>query len=216
MSDNSFASINFNDPQSKQIFETHKNLMCPEYKTVNESSFVVGFKVVHKENNCCVISGTVSGLDYGKSFLKYSACNPPTFNSNFSGSGLPFPTEDIAYEGSPNRGVAQIVNGKFSFTINFPNSYYVNMGSVYIEPHVKLIVVDENNEPLTDVEIIRLANGIPFRTLTLPSLRNWNKGPLFYENKDLPVRTQYQILVDSAYPDKNVMPSNFWGKKPPV
>ena len=90
------------------------------------------------------------------------------------------------------------------------------MGSVYIEPHVKLIVVDENNEPLTDVEIIRLGNGIPFRTLTWPSLRNWNKGPLFYENKDLPVRTQYQILVDSAYPDKNVMPSNFWGKKPPV
>jgi len=214
MSDNSFSGINFNDPQSKTIFEYHKNLMCPEYKTINESGFVVGFKVEDKGNNGCIISGNVSNTYGRKLFIKYSAANPPTFSSNFSGSGLPYPTEDIAYQNSPNRGVVDIINEKFSITLKYPNSYYVNMGSVYVEPHVKLIVVDENNNPLTDVQIINLGKGIPFRSLTWPSIRDWNRGPLFYENSDLPVRTQYEILLDSAYPSKNVTPKNFWGTMP--
>jgi hypothetical protein len=35
---------------------------------------------------------------------------------------------------------------------------------------------------------------------------------LFYKGRDdLPIRTQEQILRDSGYPDKNIMPPNFWG-----
>ena len=36
MSDNSFAGINFDDKESAQIFEQHKNTMCPAYKNLNE------------------------------------------------------------------------------------------------------------------------------------------------------------------------------------
>jgi len=38
---------------------------------------------------------------------------------------------------------------------------------------------------------------------------------MFYCNNNLPVRTQYQILVDSAYPTVNNVPKNFWGTMPP-
>ena len=107
-----------------------------------------------------------------------------------------------------------MINGKFSFTIRYPNSYYINLGTQYIKPNVKLELVDKDNNKIGQVKIIELGNGIPFRTLTWPEERNWNNGPLFYKNDDLPIRTQYQILLDSAYPSVNKVPSNFWGKKP--
>ena len=41
-------------------------------------------------------------------------------------------------------------------------------------------------------------------------------SPEFYAGRELlPVRTQYEILLDSAYPCKDEMDSNFWGLKPP-
>jgi hypothetical protein len=43
------------------------------------------------------------------------------------------------------------------------------------------------------------------------------KDAMFYKYGWLmPVRTQEQILRDSAYPDENKMASNFWGLKPPL
>ena len=215
MSDNSFAGINFDDKESAQIFETHKNTMCPTYKNLNESGFVVNLNINNNNNNNeFVISGTLEHAPYEKRFIKYSAANPPTYNSNFSGSGLPYPTEEIAYENTPNRGVVEIINGKFTFSIRYPNSYYINMGTIYVHPHVKLIVVDKNNNNIGEVLSINLGEGIPFRTLTWPVQRKWSEGPLFYKNNFNMVRTQYQILLDSAYPDKNIMPKNFWGLAP--
>jgi len=215
MSDNSFAGINFNDPESAQIFENHSRMMNPIYKNLNESGFVVSLKVKNNNlNNSFVISGKLDNSFGSEKFIKYSASNPPTYNSNFSGSGLPYPTEEIAFENTPNRGVVPVINGEFTFSIRYPNSYYINMGSVLIEPHVKLILVNKDNKHIGETKTVGLGEGIPFRTLTWPIQRDWNKGPLFYKNDDLPVRTQYQILMDSAYPSINKVPPNFWGLKP--
>ena len=87
------------------------------------------------------------------------------------------------------------------------------MGTVYVPPQVKILFVSKDNQQLIESKIIHLGEGIPFRTLTYPSQRDWNKGPLFYTNKEIPkkVRTQYEILMDSAYPSDNKMPANFWG-----
>ena len=218
MSDNSFAGINFDDPESKSIFENHKNTMCPSFKTVNESGFVVTLNVKkNDENNSFVVTGSIDAIHPDKSiYVKYSAANPPTYNSNFSGSGLPYPNEDIAYENTPNRGVAKVVNGQFSFSLKYPNSYYVNLGTNYVQPHAKLLIVNQDNKPLSEIQVVNFGEGIPFRTLTWPKIRDWNKGPMFYNNPDLPVRTQYQILLDSAYPITNTMPKNFWGTRPSV
>jgi hypothetical protein len=215
MSDNSFAGINFNDNQSAQIFEIQKNTMCPRYKNLNESGFVININVKNNNKNAFVVSGKLNYPTSRKLYIKYSAANPPTYNSNFSGSGLPYPSEEVAFENTPNRGVVPIINGEFNFSIRYPNSYYINMGTVYIEPHVKLTIVDKDNNTIGETKSVNLGQGIPFRTLTWPVQRDWNKGPLFYKTNNDIVRSQYQILLDSAYPSKNITPQNFWGMTPP-
>lgn len=217
MSDNSFAGINFNDPQSAQIFKNHSEQMCSSYKLKNNSDFTFNIKVDNNKNsNQYVISGSVMGGNIlNKLFVKYIASNPPTYNANFSGSGLPFPTEDIAFENTPNKGTVEVIDGKFTVKIKYPGSYYQNMGTVYVPPQIKLLLVNKDNKTIGDEIIIKLGEGIPFRTLTWPIQRDWNKGPNFYDIRNLPVRTQYQILLDSAYPIVNKMPSNFWGLVPP-
>jgi hypothetical protein len=215
MSDNSFAGINFDNPKSKIIFETQSKMMCPSYKTRNENSFIDNIQITENNSGSLLISGNVSTNSSDKYYIKYTAANPPTFSTNYSGSGLPYPTEDVAFENTPNRGIVEVVDSKFSFNIKYPNSYYINMGTVYVEPNVKIILVDKDNKQIGKHRIISLGQGIPFRTLTWPRERNWNVGPLFYKVDDLPVRSQYQILVDSAYPSINKVPANFWGLDPP-
>lgn len=218
MSDNSFASINFNDPESLSIFQNHAKMMCPLYKEDDGSSFNfnINIKKIENKNNGFVITGKLNRPNFTqKLFVKYTASSPPTYNSNFSGSGLPFPNELVAFENSKNKGVAEVINGDFTIVLSYPNSYYTNMGTIYVPPQVKLMLVDQNNASKGGTMTINLGEGIPFRTLTWPTQRNWNKGPLFYNVPNLPVRSQHQILLDSAYPSVNKMPANFWGSKPP-
>jgi hypothetical protein len=216
MSDNFFTKTNIKNNESKEIFETQSNMMCPSYKNLNESGFVVNLNVQNNNKNSFIISGILNYVSLGKRFIKYSACNPPTYNSSFSGSGLPYPSEEIAFENTPNRGVVEVIYGKFEFTIKYPNSYYINLGSIYVEPHVKLMIVDQDNNMIGDMKIINLGEGIPYRTLTYPMQRDFNEGPLFYKRKEVDIiRGQYQILLDSAYPSKNIVPNNFWGLTPP-
>lgn len=216
MSSNSFASINFNDSETKSIFKNQSEMMCSRFKNKNENSFINNVEVSKNNDGSLLLYGTINkSFNVDKVYIKYTAANPPTFSSNFSGSGLPFPNEDIAYDITPNRGVVEVINKKFEIKIKYPNSYYINMGSEYVIPHVKIVIVDKNNNELADLKVVYLGDGIPFRTLTWPVQRDWNKGSMFYKNSNLPVRNQYQILLDSAYPKTNKIPNNFWGLMPP-
>ena len=215
MSDNSFAGINFQDPNSKTIFDTMSEKMCPDYKTKNESMFINNLKLIKNDNYSFSVSGNINHYNGEKLFVKYTAPNSPTYSTSFAGSGLPYPNEDIAFENTPNRGVVKVVNGTFEILLKYPNSYYINMGTIYIPPHVKLVLFNDKNKQIGDIKNIELGEGIPFRTLTWPEQRNWNIGPLFYQNNNLTVRTQDQILLDSAYPSVNKVPDNFWGLMPP-
>lgn len=142
--------------------------------------------------------------------IYYWAANPPDYITSYSGSGLPFPNPETAFENTPNRGIAKVNSGMFQFRIQYPNAFYVNLGTLYIEPTVYFKICGTDK-----IHTIPLGNGIPFRMLTYPpSQRNTaaRTNSLFYKGRDdLPIRTQEQILRDSGYPDKNVMPSNFWG-----
>jgi len=217
-SSNSFASINFNDPNSKNIFKQHSEEMCHSYKTLAGNDFSFNLKLFKKmdEKDAYVVTGKLKFPNFSKKlYIKYNASSPPNYNSNFSGSGLPFPNEEVAFENTPNRGVADVVNGDFSFALKYPNSYYTNMGTVYVAPQVRMLLVDKDNKELSTILTLDLGEGIPFRTLTWPNQRNWNDGAMFYNNQKLPVRSQYQILLDTAYPSTNIMPGNFWGSKFP-
>ena len=218
MSNNSFGSINFSDPESKNIFKTHEEKRCKKWDVLNKKLDLCDVILIKNDNNVFMVNGVLNGnLNYlslsDNLFIKYWAANPPTYNQSFSGSGLPYPNEEVAFQNTPNVGLVKVINGKFSFSIRYPNSYYDNLGTELIPPIVKIKVCNDKNIAVSKIQQINIGNSIPFRTLTWTPKRNWNKGSTFYSN-NLPVRTQQQILMDSAYPNVNEVPDNFWGLKP--
>jgi len=150
------------------------------------------------------------------SILEYYAANPPTYMFSYSGSALPYPNANVAYDNDYNSGKVIIKNNDFEFNIKYPNSFYSQLGNKYIEPHVIIQITDTSGFKYDPV-FVKLDNGIPFRNLSHhPPLENWKRNnPFFYYNKDdLPLRSQEQILKDSSFPTNNKYPNNFWGLKP--
>jgi hypothetical protein len=175
--------------------------------------------VVNEGSGNVVVQGTLKEGN-ADSKIMYFAANPAEeIKQSFSGSGLPFPNPDIAFHNTSNVGAVNAVNGQFTIRLNYPNSYYVGMGSLYIPPHIHLKLCEPGFE--NKIHSIKLGDGIPYRTLTHPAppSLNFRVSPLFYNNPDLPVRSQEQILRDSAYPVYDTIPpkipDNFWGLRPP-
>lgn len=223
MSLDAFAGVNFNDPQTEEIFKYREENMCDKWKSGKKELPLCDINILKKNNDSLILNGTLKGdlkllSNRTKLYVKYWASNSPTFSSNFSGSGLPYPNEIIAFENTKNIGSSELLNGSFSISLRYPNSYYKNMGATYVHPEVQIQVFDRNTEKnVSEIQHVNLGEGIPFRTLTYPYQRDWNEGPLFYKNNKMPsIRSQEQILKDSAYPNTNQMPKNFWGKKPPL
>lgn len=223
MGDNSFASINFNDPDSNRIFEEREKEMCSKWNTFESKGEIADVNILKKDNEKVFILNGILRTEIIRKFIKgdlnykvkYWAANVPTYNTSFSGSGLPFPNENIAFDRLKNSGTAKINGEIFSFEIKHPNSYYKNIGTILVKPEVKIQVLDDDNKPISPIQVIKLGDEIPFRTLTWPSQRNWNNGPMFYYNPSVTVRSQYQILLDSAYNPNKPVPKNFWGTVPP-
>lgn len=145
----------------------------------------------------------------------YWAANPPNYNTSFSGSGLPFPNPEIAFDKTPNIGKTRVTGGTICFYVYFPSSFYTDDNNTFIPPTIYYKASDSR-----ETKIINLKNAIPYRTLTDPiaPLRCKN-SPLFYQNDNLlkikDVRSQEKILIESGYPSKNIMPQNFWGNSIP-
>ena len=92
---------------------------------------------VSVKDNKVIIHGTIN-----KSFsrAKLMAANPIDRMSNYSGSGLPFPCADIAFENTPN--LKHITTSNFGATFEYPNSYYLPNGIDKVPPTIYLIVDD--------------------------------------------------------------------------
>ena len=194
--------------------------MCNKWNSVEKDIGPCKVKIFGNPYGNIVVTGQMKDILERISitndiYVKYWAANKPNYGLSYAGSGLPFPNEHIAFQDTDNSGVTEVKGGSFTFNIHYPNSYYKNMGKVYVEPQVKVQFCSKNNVNLTGVHVITLGNGIPFRSLTWPRKRNWYSGPMFYCNINLPVRTQAQILKASAYPCVNKEPTNFWGTMPP-
>lgn len=158
---------------------------------------------------------TVKGYNeaYGNKKILFWAANPPTYVNSYTGSGLPYPNSDIAYENTTNKGVTTCRDGHYSFKLQFPNAYYKGLGTVYVEPCYHIQVCGE-----TEVTTISIGHGVPFRMMTYPASKVPSASrttPLFYLNSATKLRTQEQILRDSTFPAKNEVPTDFWGLRPP-
>lgn len=190
--------------------------MCDKWRNDYSNQYSCKGVVLDSGEGEYVVKGSIATKTLDATIL-FWAPNPPTYTTSYSGSGLPYPSPDVAYENTPNRGAVKSSGGNFEFRVRYPNSYYIGLGSVYVEPCVHIKVCEEGAD--NKVHTIKLGNGIPFRMLTYPPSQPETKprsNPLFYSGRpQLEMRTQEQILRDSGYPEDNVMPKNFWGKAVP-
>lgn len=190
--------------------------MCDNWKDSIGQEYSCDGIVLDKGNGEYVVKGKVESETTNPKII-FWAPNPPTYTTSYSGSGLPFPNAEIAYENTPNQGAVIATNRNFEFRVRYPNAFYMGLGSLYVEPCVHIKVCE--NGKTGNVETIKLGNGIPFRSLTYPPTQpgtKIRKNPSFYDGRDkLPIRTQEQILRESGYPENNVVPDNFWGKSVP-
>lgn len=153
--------------------------------------------------------------------VHWVAAAPMDRRASASGSGLPFYNAVQAFEGTPNRGAssADAQTGKYTVPLQMPNSYYTDLGAVLVPPTVFVSYTTGGGRTKRTAQI-RVGNPVPFRTLTYPHKRACASGVGFYGGSsggwDLPVRTQEQVLRDSGYPRKDVVPDPFWGLKPPL
>ena len=162
-----------------------------------------------------IVKGTVKSKTTNPTIIFWAAC-PPTYTTSYTGSALPYHDPEQAYDRTPNKGAIVAENGRFEFTLKYPNSYYTGLGTNYQAPRVHIRVCEKNGD--SKLNTISLGDGAPFRTLSYPPPPNGapRSGPEFYGNEHLlPVRTQEQILIDGGYPPINKMPPNFWGLRPP-
>lgn len=213
-----FAGISSGN-NSQKIFKYRDEKMCNKWKSHDENFKMCKFNISTNLYGNLKVTGSIKDilLKVGNTtqvYAKYWGANKPTYCQSYSGSAIPFPNEKIAFEGSENKGVNKLSGNKFEIVLDFPNSYYTDFGTVVVPPQVNIKFVDENQLDISKVYSIKLGNCVPFRSQSWSKKRNWDDGPMFYSNPNLPVRTQEQILIDSAYPCTNQEPENFWGLTP--
>jgi hypothetical protein len=179
--------------------------------------------VIHYSNEYCICDITFITRDslhvsmqlrtHGGGVLYWWAAAPPQRGISLAGSCLPFANAIHAYDNTINRGVISLTSNHVEFDMRYPNAYYIGLGSVYIAPHINF-KLEADNLGMRDVMewTVPINAGVPYRMLAEPPAR---KGPEFYARKDFTVRSQEQILRDSAYPCGFDMAPDFWGGKPP-
>lgn len=125
-------------------------------------------------------------------YLQYWSPNQCTARYNHHLSKIPYSTEDIAYENTPNKGVARIVNGLFEFQVSNPNCYYSKMGTKYNPPLVKFRFTDYQGRPVSSIYTVPLESGNEHFDI------HRKKGGV---NLDAECKSQEQIFLESVRRD---------------
>ena len=139
------------------------------------------------------ISGSVANRGSYKSALMIAG-NPIDKKSSYSGTGLPFPCADIAFEETKNvHNIDQ--SGYINATFTYPNSYYtVGDKKKVISSLFFILEYHDGNKEFIRFELKDL---YPLRTLVNREGRN---GPEFYSSKYdmLPIDTAEILMREYA------------------
>jgi hypothetical protein len=146
--------------------------------------------------------------------IRYLAASSADRRASYSGSGFPFHNVEQAFSQSPNKGSFKLIGNAFEIPLVFPNSYYIQLGRELVPP--TLFINYKNLSGEKRVVEIKLSDPIPYRFLGYPSQFTLarNGAEFYHAHHNLPVRSQEQVLRDSAYPLENKMNEDFWGLKP--
>ena len=100
-------------------------------------------------NRSVTIQGRVTGLGFMPQRIAWIAAAPVTRGIGFSGSGQPYPSREIALEGTPNRGIVDSPDGTFSIQlVDIPAGYFSGLGSVYVPPMVEFLSTTKDGKRL--------------------------------------------------------------------
>ena len=145
--------------------------------------------VIEKSNNNKIkINGVVKNhTNYSK--MAIMAPNPIDTITSFSGKGLPFPCELIAFENTPNFEIINS-NGIINVEFLYPNSYYSPNGYTKI---ISPIIISLDGKKI----IIQLNDMCPLKTLNDRS----RGDPKFYGMREiiLPIGTAEETMNNYAY-----------------
>jgi len=139
--------------------------------TTFKSGCLNGKVLCDTNQQLCLLDGVCENPSV--KFVSYLAGAPPTSTISYSGSGLPFPTEEHAYSANVSTGEIAVDNaGRFQIAFPRPNSYYISCGKDLIVPHIMLRVM-----PVGEKHVVKLGEPIPNRSLTsLPNKPNRSTG----------------------------------------
>lgn len=106
-------------------------------------------EIIYKNKDELIVSGKITGTVNGGR-IKYSAANPMDRRMSFSGSGLPFTSYQQAFDHTPNAGEKELtLSNVFEIHLLMPNSYYIGLGSVLIEPTLFIECYDNQEKKST-------------------------------------------------------------------
>lgn len=176
----------------------------PQWKKIHRDLPLCDVEIAFQNHDqVIVISGTLKGKLYILSSAKhlvveYKAAAAPTMGHSFTGNGVPYPSEFVAFEKSSNSGKVDVVNGKFLFSIEYPSAYMRQGGMNFVPPEVLIRVVDyQTKTPVSHWQQIYIGEGRPHR------YQRDDINPSSYRNTlkpFLPPRSQYDILMSYSYP----------------
>jgi hypothetical protein len=181
-------------------------------------------QVTYHANGAIDVQGILPFSGGTKAVYEAAAPAPRMYSS--AGSGLPFPNAKVAKQDTPYIG--QLSSSQFRLHFpRAPNAFYAALGTVYVPPHVTFRILGGDGGVRRTLYLPLTEAALPYRVLTWPpppSARLWHPrtSPLFYLGReDLPVRSQEQILRDSAFPctpavgNRARWPENAWGDAVP-
>lgn len=101
--------------------------------------------------------------------------------TNYTGSGLPFPCAQVAFENTPNIAKLTDPSGSFELTFTYPNGYYTTDAFTKIPPSIFVTLHWKDKAKEDTVVQLPLNDPLPLRTLSYRP--NFYKGPEYYAAK---------------------------------
>jgi len=177
---------------------------------MNQDSSNISVEVIRKCPNMLKLKCTLKDWTNSTKVF-YKAPQPPDLRQSYTGSAIPFPDAEIAFDNTINQGTIITKKSVFYIRMKYPNAYYSHLGTKLIPPHVILTVQNSKSKYTKYVVLDEVA---PFRLLSYPSNPAPRTNPVFYDRSQLDNnRTQEAILRESGY--RLVTPDNFWGNAVP-
>lgn len=132
--------------------------------------YVYGTVQYDANTDIFIVNGVCKSAENKK--IYYWASSPIFRNYSYSGSGLPYPNHVMAYDMTTNRGIVQLNDGHFRFTLVHPSEYYVNQGKTLLKPHFHLKLIGQDK-----IMTVVLSDYLPNRSLkNLPNYPNRTVG----------------------------------------